>query len=587
MSLLIPRSRSPPRLSHSPPLVSGVDLYGSASHPPLPASRPIFPLECIFFSEFDNTVGPKIFCQSPERGISADEFDSLSDYFIASPDLHRQLVTIHTENHTFLSLSMSLENKKYARNALLFNLSFVFPRDVGSAIFPYRSIIRKLGAIIETLELESEFLFKPESKMHLPSLIQKIYSQLNSIGNCSISANAANKINLKLYPSLLLPGEIYSHQVPIRIRDIEFLMKPEWDLILRQVLPFINNIHSIKRISTLLGIDLYLVKQCIKQLLYGKMIELIDIFQFSNIYIPESNILNLLKLNEKEKSAIIQWIKINENQNSSSSSTQSSQLNNNNSNSSIHSSSNSTQPTSSTTSTTSTTTTTEDSNNLLPTISFNYLIRILFSFDRNHCIRDYCTFYKFSYYSIDIRKLIQLAVLNQWIRRVHEFPILGNNGKSLEGNFYSSSANISSNQLNQSNNFNEFSSYNGFESTEPLTHRPSPSDLNSPRSAREPLSAGPAADIEFPISPNQLNYSNISNASNGGAGASELNTSISSNINEDSPSPSTSIESVWPSILPLLNGSHSMDELCSAFEIPRSKLLEEIQKNPNITIIKR
>ena len=52
-------------------------------------------IQCIFLSEFDNEIGPKITFQVPENFLSCEIFDSVSDYIIAGSELCNKLVTMY------------------------------------------------------------------------------------------------------------------------------------------------------------------------------------------------------------------------------------------------------------------------------------------------------------------------------------------------------------------------------------------------------------------------------------------------------------------------------------------------------------
>jgi len=450
--------------------------------------RPTFPLLCVFFAEFDNTVGPKIYCQAPEGFLSDELFDSISDFIITGPELCHKLVTLSAFDYVILGYPVSLSSNKYHRNQLLFNVGFVFPRDLSkwareqerqkrgaggggggsqhqqspshsspqpsptspssdsastsnqlpnsasnfssssspphslsstptsTLLRPYHPVLRKLARMIESLEMESEFLFRTESKTKLlHNLIQQIYTNLNNYGECSILVDASlaaatsgnndhdasgasnggikmktrgrrkngqtrllrrrmrlmsgtdeeddeeeemmmeevedessseeedendsplstgssltsprsatshndpssptgmdtngtphassssttttttgmnpdfesgiHKVHLKLYPLLSPPPKIIpGYLVPLRTKDLDELSKVEWDLTLRQVIPFLDGVNYVNKIATLSGIHLSLVSKCIRQLIYYEAVQLVDIFQYSNRY---------------------------------------------------------------------------------------------------------------------------------------------------------------------------------------------------------------------------------------------------------------------------------------------------------------
>uniref|UniRef100_A0A8C6YSF5 NPRL2 n=1 Tax=Nothoprocta perdicaria TaxID=30464 RepID=A0A8C6YSF5_NOTPE len=50
-------------------------------------------IECVFFSEFHPTLGPKITYQVPEDFISRELFDTIQVYVITKPELQNKLIT--------------------------------------------------------------------------------------------------------------------------------------------------------------------------------------------------------------------------------------------------------------------------------------------------------------------------------------------------------------------------------------------------------------------------------------------------------------------------------------------------------------
>ncbi|KAI1234373.1 hypothetical protein IHE44_0003418 [Lamprotornis superbus] len=51
-------------------------------------------IECVFFSEFHPTLGPKITYQVPEDFISRELFDTIQVYVITKPELQNKLITV-------------------------------------------------------------------------------------------------------------------------------------------------------------------------------------------------------------------------------------------------------------------------------------------------------------------------------------------------------------------------------------------------------------------------------------------------------------------------------------------------------------
>lgn len=78
---------------------------------------------------------------------------------------------------------------------------------------------------MESMEKESGFLSKGESKALLAHILPQILADLTLHGECTIPVNAANIINLKLFPKLQDPAQVFDYQVPVAIRDLRLLLE--------------------------------------------------------------------------------------------------------------------------------------------------------------------------------------------------------------------------------------------------------------------------------------------------------------------------------------------------------------------------
>lgn len=70
-------------------------------------------------------------------------------------------------------------------------------------------------------------------------------------------------------------------QVPVFIQQLEDFGSDasEWDIALQQIIPFIDGVNHVDRISQLSGVRLDVTKTAIQHLLFTKTICLTDIFQ--------------------------------------------------------------------------------------------------------------------------------------------------------------------------------------------------------------------------------------------------------------------------------------------------------------------
>lgn len=295
------------------------------------------PILAVFYAVFHPTAGTSIVHQVPEDAITSSSnattlfnFDTVKNYIIPKPRLCNKLILFKIDKLRVIGYPINIENSHYARNSFNFNFGFVFPYD--SDTTPYASAIERMGKMFRELEEQSFILskldkqssfFKKDTegapllpaqlkfsstlvtpghsrikKITLSSielLIHQVFQDLNNYSECCIPLDSANSVDIKLFPVLPPPVNIKAYQVPIATVKLHQLVDVNWDPTMVKILPYINGINSIKRISELADADYLLVKQCIQHLMHYKCINVIDIFQFNNIYAPTNNIGNFLK----------------------------------------------------------------------------------------------------------------------------------------------------------------------------------------------------------------------------------------------------------------------------------------------------
>eukprot|EP00075_Anas_platyrhynchos_P033887 XP_027323140.1 GATOR complex protein NPRL2 [Anas platyrhynchos] len=141
-------------------------------------------IECVFFSEFHPTLGPKITYQVPEDFISRELFDTVQVFVITKPELQNKLITVTAMEKKLIGCPVCIEHKKYSRNALLFNLGFVC--DARAKACALEPIVKKLAGYLTTLELESGFISNEESKQKLVPIMTILLEELNAKGKCTL-----------------------------------------------------------------------------------------------------------------------------------------------------------------------------------------------------------------------------------------------------------------------------------------------------------------------------------------------------------------------------------------------------------------
>jgi len=61
-------------------------------------------------------------------------------------------------------------------------------------------------------------------------------------------------------------------------------MDQNWDMTLQKIIPFIDGLKSVKKISALADVDFTLTKRCMEHLRSYGCLFLVDVFQFNNVY---------------------------------------------------------------------------------------------------------------------------------------------------------------------------------------------------------------------------------------------------------------------------------------------------------------
>ncbi|XP_013989133.1 tumor suppressor candidate 4 isoform X2 [Salmo salar] len=249
-------------------------------------------IECIFFSEFHPTLGPKITYQVPEEYISRELFDTVQVYIITKPELQNKLITVTAMGKKLIGCPVCIEHKKYSRNALLFNLGLVC--DARTKTCALEPIVKKLSGYLTTLELESGFISNEESKQKLLPIMSTLLEELNATGACTLPIDESNTINLKLIEQRRDPLIVQEYDVPVFTQCKDHFIKSQWDLTTQQILAYIDGFRHIQKISAEADVELNLVRIAVQNLLYYGVVTLVSIFQYSNVYCTTPTVQSLI-----------------------------------------------------------------------------------------------------------------------------------------------------------------------------------------------------------------------------------------------------------------------------------------------------
>lgn len=239
-------------------------------------------IKCIFLAEFHHELGPIISQQVPEEYVSKEVFDAIHNLIITKPELQNRLITMTAFGNKFVGCPIYIEDGKYKRNALIFNVCFTFDEDTNTA--EYSPVVKKLAGYMTQLENELEFLSKPHSESSIRDFLQEVLDDLNHDRCCNIKMAESCNVHLKLAKTIHEPIAVGNHDVPIFSVPKEVVMKHHWDLTTQQMLHYIDGISHVMNIAAEADVELNLVKANLQNLLYYKFLKLVSVFQYSNVY---------------------------------------------------------------------------------------------------------------------------------------------------------------------------------------------------------------------------------------------------------------------------------------------------------------
>ncbi|KAI0041125.1 NPR2-domain-containing protein [Auriscalpium vulgare] len=223
---------------------------------------------------------------SPQkRPLSANRtlfhFDDISKYVIPPSPLCGRLVMCTTDKCKVSGFPTELRGN-YERNYFRFNVCFVFER--GADLSCYEPIVRKVNRVFANCEDESGFLSSPETSPKIHAILEQLYEDLNSYSETSIPVDTFNSIELKIFPFYPNPPAVKDWMVPLSLINLTKIVEPNWDLTMAKVCQYIDGTNHVSRIAHLAKCDVELTRQAIAHLLYYQVIMTIDIFQYSNMY---------------------------------------------------------------------------------------------------------------------------------------------------------------------------------------------------------------------------------------------------------------------------------------------------------------
>lgn len=242
------------------------------------------PLRGLFYAQFDDTVGPQlVHVVPPELLTDAVREKVANHYVLPQPELCDSLITLRgIASLKIMSSPKFITSSIYPRHRFTFAFGMVFGQD--DDVGPYGPVLRKIARFFHNLEKDSQFLSSGAGGK-LGQLLLRIMEGLVMRGECIVRVlDAKSALALKLFPKLLDPPNVGDFQVPVFTRSLKNIMVKDWDFTIQRLEKHIDGKKFVKRIALEAGMDISLVKRALRQLLYYRVIVMLDVFQYSNLY---------------------------------------------------------------------------------------------------------------------------------------------------------------------------------------------------------------------------------------------------------------------------------------------------------------
>jgi hypothetical protein len=107
------------------------------------------------FSPKDRGYSPGVAMESRQVSnigrVRKLDFDAISEYLIPKKEICNRLVVVSSGAYKVVGYPVSIESPKYERNALLFNLCFVFQKGADTGAFI--PVVRKASRVLKSFEV--------------------------------------------------------------------------------------------------------------------------------------------------------------------------------------------------------------------------------------------------------------------------------------------------------------------------------------------------------------------------------------------------------------------------------------------------
>eukprot|EP00180_Rhodochaete_pulchella_P002215 Plantae.Rhodophyta-Rhodochaete_pulchella.ctg3326.p1 GENE.Plantae.Rhodophyta-Rhodochaete_pulchella.ctg3326~~Plantae.Rhodophyta-Rhodochaete_pulchella.ctg3326.p1 ORF type:complete len:429 (+),score=58.15 Plantae.Rhodophyta-Rhodochaete_pulchella.ctg3326:178-1287(+) len=222
--------------------------------------------------------------------------ESLSDFLVPSPaHLYGKRLSIYIFDRIFVGVPAMLESPSYDRNHFYFHVGFVLTLpalgisgDLTQAT-AYQASAEKVVEVFKNLEREKLFLSNEAEKEAIGGILKTIVEGFRSTGTCRVPIDSANILHFALPKRLnsVHPTQaIKPSDVPVPVGKFEDTLNDESDLIEQRIHHLINGIYHVQLISFMADVDAVLVGRALESMVERGVVQIIDILQYSNVYMP-------------------------------------------------------------------------------------------------------------------------------------------------------------------------------------------------------------------------------------------------------------------------------------------------------------
>ena len=234
------------------------------------STGPAAELRCAFYCFFDDVIGRTLAAQEPPEYITSEQFDAISDYLIPKPQLCGRLLTLRVFGQVVLCWPTCIENnKKYARNALIFSLGLVLQPAAGDEGAPHR-YGEVLGRAAACSPSSSASRASSRRGATSSTTCCRSCSATSARGRCTLAVDASHAVELALPPRPPPPPPPpQDHLAPVLVAEPPAAAVRGWDLALQRLLPLMDGTQPVARIAAAACVDVALARRATATLQAG------------------------------------------------------------------------------------------------------------------------------------------------------------------------------------------------------------------------------------------------------------------------------------------------------------------------------